>query len=58
MIKRLAIYNRKLSHVDYVQRYVDELYADIFRAALNSEINNNNNKLFKKYSKYLQLLKF
>ena len=26
--------------------------------ALKGEINNNNNKLFKKYSKYLQLLKF
>ena len=48
MIKRLVVYNRKLSHVDYVQRYVDNLYADIFRAALNSQINNNNNKLFKK----------
>ena len=58
MIKRLVVYNRKLSHVDYVQRYVDNLYADIFNSALKGEINNNNNKLFKKYSKYLQLLKF
>ena len=58
MIKRLVVYNRKLSHVDYVQRYVDDLYADIFNSALNGKINNNNNKLFKKYSKYLQLLKF
>ena len=58
MIKQIVVYNRKLIHIDNVQRYVDNLYADIFRAALNSEINNNNNKLFKKYSKYLQLLKF
>jgi|TARA_R100001440_G_scaffold3837_1_gene9076 hypothetical protein len=58
MIKQLAVYNRKLIHIDNVQRYVDDLYADIFNCALNGEINNNNNKLFKKYSKYLQLLKF
>jgi len=58
MIKRLIIYNKKLIHIDNVQRYVDELYANIFISALNGEINNNNNKLFKKYSKYLQLLKF
>ena len=58
MIKRLVVYNRKLSHVDYVQRYVDNLYADIFNSALKGKINSNNNKLFKKYSKYLQLLKF
>jgi len=58
MIKRLVIYNKKLIHIDNVQRYVDDLYANIFNSALNGKINNNNNKLFKKYSRYLQLLKF
>ena len=58
MIKQIIVYNRKLIHIDNVQRHVDELYADIFNSALNGKINNNNNKLFKKYSKYLQLLKF
>ena len=58
MIKELVVYNRKLIHIDNVQRYVDNLYADIFNSAINGKINNNNNKLFKKYSKYLQLLKF
>ena len=58
MIKKLIVYNRKLIHIDNVQRYVDNLYADIFKSALKGKINNNNNKLFKKYSKYLQLLKF
>jgi len=58
MIKQIIVYNRKLIHIDNVQRYVDNLYADIFNSALKGEINNNNNKLFKKYSKYLQLLKF
>ena len=58
MIKQIVVYNRKLIHIDNVQRYVDNLYADIFNSALKGEINNNNNKLFKKYSKYLQLLKF
>ena len=50
--------NKKLIHIDNVQRYVDDLYANIFNSALNGKINNNNNKLFKKYSRYLQLLKF
>ncbi len=58
MIKQIIVYNRKLIHIDNVQRYVDNLYADIFNSALKGKINNNNNKLFKKYSKYLQLLKF
>ena len=58
MIKQIVVYNRKLIHIDNVQRYVDNLYADIFNSALKGKINNNNNKLFKKYSKYLQLLKF
>tara|TARA_R100000773_G_C4106307_1_gene48677 strand:- start:185 stop:361 length:177 start_codon:yes stop_codon:yes gene_type:complete len=58
MIKQIIVYNRKLIHIDNVQRYVDNLYADIFNSALKGEINKNNNKLFKKYSKYLQLLKF
>ena len=54
MIKQIVVYNRKLIHIDNVQRYVDNLYADIFNSALKGKINNNNNKLFKKYSKYLQ----
>ena len=57
-MNKIIRYARKRDHVNYVQNYVDNLYADIFRSALNGYINPNNNKLFKKYSKYLQLLKF
>ena len=58
MINKIKKYARKRNHINYVQNYVDNLYADIFRAALNGYIISNNNKLFKKYSKYLELLKF
>ena len=49
---------RKKRHIDYVQNYVDTLYAGIFKSALNGIIEPNKNKLFKKYSRYLELLKF
>ena len=49
---------RKKRHIDYVQNYVDTLYAGIFKSALNNIIEPNKNKLFKKYSRYLELLKF
>tara|TARA_R100001594_G_scaffold62275_2_gene96587 strand:- start:576 stop:752 length:177 start_codon:yes stop_codon:yes gene_type:complete len=58
MVNKIIKYNRKRNHINYVQNYVDNLYADIFRAALSGNIILNNNKLFKKYSKYLELLKF
>ena len=57
-MNKIIKYARKRNHINYVQNYVDGLYADIFRTALNGNINPNNNKLFKKYSKYLELLKF
>jgi hypothetical protein len=49
---------RKKRHIDYVQNYVDTLYANIFKSALNGIIEPNKNKLFKKYNRYLELLKF
>jgi hypothetical protein len=49
---------RKKRHIDYVQNYVDTLYASIFKSALNGIIEPNKNKLFKKYNRYLELLKF
>ena len=57
-MNRIIKFARKKDHINYVQNYVDSLYADIFRAALNGCITPNNNKLFKKYSRYLELLKF
>ena len=57
-MNRIKQFTRKKDHINYVQNYVDNLYADIFRTALSGHINPNNNILFKKYSRYLELLKF
>ena len=57
-MNRIIKFARKKDHINYVQDYVDNLYADIFREALNGNIIPNYNKLFKKYSRYLELLKF
>ena len=57
-MNKIRKYARKKNHINYVQNYVDNLYADIFRCALNGSVYPNKNKLFKKYSKYLALLKF
>ena len=57
-MNKLRTKMRKKQHIDYVQDYVDMLYAGIFKSALNGIIEPNKNKLFKKYSRYLELLKF
>ena len=57
-MNRIRKYARKRDHINYVQDFVDNLYGKIFRTALNGHINPNDNKQFKKYRKYLELLKF
>ena len=50
---------RKRKHVDFVQDYVDGLMTHIFRNAVNGQlVHPSKSVLFKKYSRYLKILKF
>tara|TARA_R100000805_G_scaffold1591_1_gene2507 strand:+ start:458 stop:634 length:177 start_codon:yes stop_codon:yes gene_type:complete len=56
MIKRLAKYNRKLSHIKYVRDYVCNLHNDIFAKALSCNVDTKKAALYKKYNRYLKIL--
>jgi len=49
---------RKRLHMNTVEHYVCKLRQEIFKSALDSELSPIKVKLFKKYNRYLKLLKF
>jgi len=58
-MNKIKKYIRKKKHINFVQDYVDDLMTHIFRNAVNGQlVHPSKSVLFKKYSKYLKILKF
>ena len=49
---------RKRRHIWYVEHVVFLLHCEIFENAINGELSPIKVRLFKKYNRYLKLLKF
>jgi len=57
-MNKIRIYIRKRKHINYVTDYVCEVHNTIFKNAINNELSPIKAGLFKKYNRYLKLIKF
>jgi len=58
MMNKIRIYIRKRNHINYVTDYVCEVHNTIFKNAIHGELSPIKASLFKKYNRYLKLIKF
>jgi len=49
---------RKRMHINYIEHYVCKLRQEVFQNAIHGQLSPIKVELFKKYNRYLKLLKF
>ena len=57
-MSKIKQYKKKKKHINYVTDYVCELHNTIFKNAIHGEVSPIKAELYKKYNRYLRLLKF